>query len=113
MLYEEQFLLALFLTLLIEVPIAVWLCNFFAKTKPSKSIFAGITASALTLPYLWFVLPAFIFDRTIIVITGEFLVFIIEAVIYNQILDIKLKHALVVSFVANAASFILGLFLIR
>lgn len=112
MLYEQKFLLSLFLTLISEVPVAFILIRYIYKYKNieiSTILFVGVLASLLTLPYLWFILPAFVFDRTIFVITGESLVILVEAFIYYKLLKLKTINAFAVSLVANLASVIFGL----
>jgi len=112
MLYEQKFLLSLFLTLIIEVPVVFVLVRYFFKYKDIKTptiIYVGVLATALTIPYLWFVLPAFIFSRITYLILGEFLVILVETFIYKQFLELKLPKAFVVSLIANVASILLGL----
>jgi len=69
-------------------------------------------ATASTLPYLWFILPFYIFNKTIYVIIGELLVVIIESIIYNRLLNIKPSKSFKISLMANASSFLFGLFLL-
>ncbi len=75
--------------------------------------FVGILASALTLPYLWFVLPAFVYNRNIYLIVGETSVILIEAIIYWRLLKLKLIDSLIVSLLANVTSIITGILLIK
>ena len=112
MLYDQKFLFSLLLTLIVEIPIAVFIVKRFYKYKEikiSKIVFAGIIASVLTLPYYWFVLPVYISSRSLYIFIGEVLIIFIEAIIYNQFLKLKLSNALIVSSVANIASIFLGL----
>lgn len=112
MIYEQQFLFSLLLTLIIEIPAACLVIKYLYKKteiKISKIIFVGFAANALTLPYFWFITPAFIPDRNTYIVTGELLVIIVEAIIYNQLLKLKLPEALAVSLVANGSSMLLGL----
>jgi len=76
--------------------------------KFPKIILISFITSALTLPYLWFVLPAIISNRGVYMIGGELLVILVETIIYNQLFKLKLSEALVVSLVANTASILLG-----
>lgn len=111
MFYETKSLLSLLLTLVIEIPILFIFCKLIFKTKNIKSfkiIFIGFLASALTLPYLWFVLPAYI-NVGYYAYIGEFLVFLFEALVYNQLLNTKINKSLLISFIANLASFVIGL----
>ncbi|MFA5023925.1 MAG: hypothetical protein WC523_03155 [Patescibacteria group bacterium] len=109
--YEVSFLYALLLTLIIEVPLTFVIVRYFYKKselKISQIIFISALASALTLPYLWFILPAFVLNRGYYVFFGELLVIFIEAIIYRQLFKIQLKEALALSLVANTGSFFLG-----
>lgn len=115
MIYELLFLKALLLTLVIEIAVAIfWLKVIFSHQNISlvKIISTGILASALTLPYFWFILPAFITNRVFYIISGELLIIIIEALLYRQLLQLKNTQALIVSLLANLASIFLGLILL-
>ncbi len=110
--YEQKFLFSLLLTLIVEIPIAVSFVKFLSNHKGikiSKIVFTGLMASALTLPYFWFVLPAYISSRNLYIFLGEVLIIFIEAIVYNQLLKLKLSEAFVVSVVSNVASTFLGL----
>ena len=112
MLYEQKFLSSLLLTLIVEIPIAVFFIKYFyklAEIKISKVVLVGLVASGLTLPYFWFVLPVYILSRSLYIFVGEVLIIFIETIIYNQFLKLKLSKAFVVSFVTNIASIFLGL----
>ena len=114
MLYETRFLLALFTTWAIEIPVLIVLIRFVFREKILplvKIIGLGAFGAALTLPYLWVILPPYV-DAAYYVIIGETLVFFVEALILNRLLGISGKMALVCSFLMNAASFILGLYLL-
>ncbi len=115
MLYETKFLVSLGVTSLIEVPIVVGLVKFvFAEKKNSWNRVIGfaILASALTLPYLWFVLAPFVDARYYLEI-GEFLVFLIEGILFWWGLNLKWYKAFVVSFAANLISYYLGLYILK
>jgi len=114
MLYETQFLISLSLTLIIEIPIVFIFVKVIYKLKELsnlKVLIVGLIASTLTLPYLWFVLSPYINARYYI-LTGELIVVIVEALIYNQLLNIKLNKALAISFIANFFSYGLGLIIL-
>lgn len=110
--YERRFLLALLLTWLIEIPILFLLARFVFKVRQVSAwriLGAGLLASGLTLPYLWFLLPSILTTATGIYL-GEVLVFLVEALLYRWLLGLSYPKALLLSFTANAASFLLGLF---
>lgn len=112
MLYEQKFSFSLFLTLIVEIPIAVFLVKYLYKyeeIKISKIVSIGFVASALTLPYFWFVLPAYISNKGAYIFSGEFVIVLIEAMIYNQLLKVKLSEAFTMSLIANIVSIFFGL----
>lgn len=111
--YEKAFLLALLVTVIIEAPIIFLISWYKYKIHDWLNIlFVVLLASFLTLPYLWFVLPAFISNRVVYLIVGEVLVFFTELIIYYKVLKISFNGAFVLSFTSNTISAILGLFLI-
>ncbi len=112
--FEQRFLISLFFTLVIELPIVFVLIRYFFKYKSltiSKILFTSLIATALTLPYLWFVLPIFMGNnRVLYIIIGEALVILIEAIIYNQYLRLKFYESFAVSLIANISSVLFGVF---
>jgi hypothetical protein len=106
--YEQLFLYSLFITELIEIPLIFSIIKYGYKIKNTKTIFVSLLASLLTLPYFWFILPAYITDRTTYLIIGETIIIIIEAIIYWYLLKISFKQALIISIIANTASASLG-----
>jgi hypothetical protein len=111
--YEQSFLYSLCLTLLIEVPIVFILIRYlYRKIETNNIVLTGIIASTLTLPYFWFIFPMYVSDRSLYIILGESLIVLIEAVIYNRLLNLKFTHALFISIVANVASILGGLLLL-
>ena len=114
MIYETRFLLALVTTWAIEIPILIVLIRFVFhdKTQPLIRIIGiGALCTALTIPYLWFVLPPYV-DAAYYPLIGETLVFLVEAFMLNRLLGLNPKIAIICSFVMNAASFLLGLYLL-
>jgi len=114
MLYETRFLLALVTTWCIEIPVLIFLIRFVLRNKTQPVIRiagTGALCTALTLPYLWFILPPYV-DAAQYVVIGETLVFLTEAFILNRLLGLKPAAALACSFFMNMASFLLGLVLL-
>lgn len=108
--YEVLFLYSLIITLTVEVPVVFLLVKYLYKNTDKWGIvFAGIISSTLTLPYFWFILPAFITNRFIYIFIGEAVIIFIEAFIYFRLLKLRFYQALFVSFVANLASVLVGL----
>jgi len=109
--YEISFIIALILTLVVEITVLFIIIKKIFKIRKiqnSKLLFIGFIASFATLPYLWFVFPAFL-DRLQFIILGEVFVFLIELLIYNQFLKLNIKQSAIVSFLCNMASIIVGL----
>jgi hypothetical protein len=113
-LYETRFLLALVTTWAIEIPILFALLRYVFRNRDLpilRIVFAGALCTALTLPYLWFVLPPFV-DAAYYLLIGEGLVVLVEAAVLNRVLGLEWKQAGICSLAMNAASFFLGLFLL-
>ena len=110
---EELFLRALVLTILFEggLLLAIWKVGWL-KTKPALKLWevllAGALPSALTIPYLWFVLPAFVSSGHYLVV-GEGLVVLAEAPLLAWLLRVDLRKALLLSLACNAFSYAMGL----
>ncbi len=114
MLFQTQFLLALVTAWLIEIPVLFGLIRIVFKARkisPMRIILAGILCTALTLPYLWFVIPPYV-NLAYYTVIGETLVIIVEAIILNRVLELEPKAAVVCSVGMNIASYVLGLFLL-
>jgi hypothetical protein len=113
-LYETSFLLALVTTWAIEIPVLIVLIRFIFRNKTlslSRIIGTGVLCTSLTLPYLWFVLPPYV-DAAYYPLIGEMLVFLVEALILNRLLGLSSRVAVACSFLMNAASFLLGLYIL-
>jgi hypothetical protein len=114
--YEALFLLSLVKTISVEMAVIAitvrWLLKIGPTTIDLRSIvFAGFFCSFATLPYLWFVLPAYIHNRTAFVVFGELTVTLVEAVFLCFFLRINKRSALILSLLANGSSFLFGLLL--
>lgn len=104
------FLIALAITILIETGVLFLIVRKFFNIKKDviedkMLLFSGFITSFSTISYLWFVLPLFLKNYTLI---GELLVFIVEAIMYMFILKLSLKKATLISFFCNATSYFLG-----
>ncbi len=81
----------------------------FKLTASTRRLFAvGALGSLLTLPVLWFVLPAFLAPATAVVL-GEILAVVVEALLLWRLLPARPLVALVLSVAANLASLAMGL----
>jgi len=109
--YAADFLIALVVTLLVELPI-LWVLarGVFKLTAVStrRLLAVGALGSLLTLPLLWFVLPAFLNPRVAVVL-GETLAVVVEALLFWRLLPARPRVAVALSFAANLASFAVGL----
>lgn len=111
--FEARFLIALVLTVAVETAVLLALIRLLYKAPIvsigwARCIFAGFFASFATIPYLWFVLPAFIHSYTAMVVTGEIGAFLLEALAYVFLLNQPFRRTVVLSFVANLSSVVLG-----
>jgi hypothetical protein len=118
MTYEIRFLIALAITVATETTVIFILIRPLWKIAASglstlRCLFAGIFASFATLPYLWFVLPAIVKPYQLQVVTGEVGVFVIEAIFYYYVLNLSIRRSAILSFAANAASIVVGIFIFR
>lgn len=105
------FLLALLITWLVELPI-VWLLARYAlrlrRVGTARLLGVGLLATALTLPYLWFLLPDLLSAQAALWL-GEALVFAVELGLYRWLLPANWRQAALLSLAANAASLLVGL----
>ena len=108
--YESQFFIYLALTIIIEVPILLIMLKlvFGYNISTIRLIVIGTIASLLTLPYLWFVLPAYLHGLSYFII-GESGVVLVEALILIILLNLRIHHAFITSCIMNIASFGIGL----
>lgn len=113
--FPTHFLIALVMTLLVEVSVLVIMKYVlkFRGVKVTSLISAGCTASLITLPVVWFAFPRVwsllsVSSYVYCVLVTELLVVVSEAGIYKGLLEIRGKHALWSSLIANALSFLIG-----
>ncbi len=114
MIYEYRFLVSLVLTIAIETIVLFLIARSIFKLDKSHIkdrilIFAGFFSSFATLPYLWFIFPLIIRSYYLLNVFGELSVFLIESIIYYFVLKISINRALLLSFICNITSFLLGL----
>jgi hypothetical protein len=105
--------LALVISVAIEAPIAY---AIVAATKwpgrgPLHAAAAAAVATAVTHPQLWFNAVPWLSDRVGYwpsVAVGEIAVVLVEGALITWMAQLKLQRAMLVSLVANAASFAAG-----
>jgi len=112
--YGLLYFLSLLLTLAVEIPAFFLSARYLLKIKlqAKEILYWGIFVNLFSFPYLWFVFPLFISSRNYILI-GEILVLLIETAILLKTLKINFKDAIVLSVVANVASYLVGLIVFR
>ncbi len=114
MLPEQRFLISLAATVVVEAPIVLIFSKFVFKCKEKfwKILLIAALASVLTLPYLWFIFPPF-FNARYYLYYGEGVVFVVEALLYFALLNIRIWKAFLISFLANVASYAVGIFFVK
>lgn len=111
--YALQFLAALLVTQLSELPV-VWYLLSRHVADNGERLGAGRIATACffanmaTLPYLWFVYPE-IFPYRAAITLGEATALFAEALLYMILLRVSLRSAFFCSLVANVFSVLVGL----
>lgn len=110
--YVYSFLTSAVFTISIEMIVLSFLLLFvFKKSFYSVKdlVTAGIFASSMTIPYVWFVFPFVTFwSRSESLFVSEPVVTIIEAIFYHLYLKLDLKRSFVISIACNLTSFLLG-----
>ena len=111
--YELHFLRSLALTLFVETSLLFLLVRQFYKLSEAQLsrvllLFGGMLASTATLPYVWFVFPAFIQNRVFYTIAVESFAVVAETAIFAMLFRMGWKKALLLSACCNAGSFIAG-----
>lgn len=118
--YELVFLKALLFTVATEVVAGMFFrlvetkLGFFKKKVLGKIawwkfvVVIGM-ATVMTLPYVWFVLPALVTPKIVFQVVAELFAWLMEAVFYVFCFKLKAREAVVFSFVLNLVSVVLGL----
>jgi hypothetical protein len=116
--YEIKFMEALALTVAVE---AIVICMMIRLLPPLRRrsipllpmVAAGVIPSVATLPYLWFIAPAFIHPYGLQVGAGEVAIWAVETVMIRLLVNIPVRWCALLSFTANAASVLAGLAVFR
>mgnify|MGYP006286580875 CR=1 FL=1 len=104
-----QFLSALLTTFLVESIVSILFLRKKIKKDWSYFFQLNLLISGATLPYLWFVLP-FLFLKWR-PITMEVIIIAVETLLWVKLTKLSWKRSLLVSFLTNAVSYVLGLLL--
>lgn len=112
--YGVYFLLSLLLTLVAEIPTLFLAAKYLLKIKikTKEILYWGVFVNLFSLPYLWFVFPLFISSHNYILL-GEISVGLVESAILSRALKINFKNALALALMANLASYLAGIILLR
>lgn len=106
----DAWLRAFLLTLVVEVPIVVWLLR---AAGPGRARLAAIAvfASLATHPVVWFVVPQVLYESSNeSLLVSEAWAVLVEALFYAVVLPgLRPARALGASLVANLASVLVGL----
>ena len=91
--------LAFLITLLIEMPIYF----LFMKVKASvhEKIFLSFAPTGITHPLLWFLVPWGEYDYSMLVVTGELAVFLIEGLYLKMM---RVENPFLIALIANLIS---------
>lgn len=112
--HESNFLVTLLVTILIEAGVIICLLRYFFpdEIKTSRVVAAGFFPTFCTLPYVWFILPAFLgWSPLLYHLVSEVAVVVVETMLLRLILGITLRKAASLSLAANIASYGIGLIL--
>jgi hypothetical protein len=108
--YAQQYLVALGLTLVIEVPIyAVGLVLIGVDLL--KAVGLGVLVNLITHPNVWFTLPGLLEPRlghSGFLAVAEAFAWLVEALLLGLFLRRRIAFLLGLSFVANASSALIG-----
>jgi len=111
--YELQFLRALGLTIGIETLILfIAVRNTWRPFTPPITtptiLICGLLSSGLTLPYIWFLWPAFVKNFVLYAVLAESFAIIVETGVFMAILHVSMPIALGLSALCNLCSFGVG-----
>ena len=111
--FTHSFLQSLVFTTAVETAtILIVIRKIFKKSTRDvsiqKLIGIGIFASFATLPYVWYVFPSLLQPFSSAILVGEIFAVVVEAVFYVIVFPLTKKQALILSLIANVASYTLG-----
>ena len=111
----HRFITSMSFTILIETTILVLILRVVIKhihLSVRQITIAGIFASFMTIPYVWFVFPYFYdWSRSTARLYSEPFAVIVEAIFYRIFLKTSWKVSFAVSIICNLASYLIGPFL--
>jgi uncharacterized membrane-anchored protein len=107
------FLAYLVLTILLETPVLYATIRRFFKLPAGEAsairiVLTACVASFATYPYVWYVCPDLIADRSAALVFAELLAVLVEAVIIGGFLRLAFARALLASLLCNLTTLVLG-----
>ena len=92
--------------------------TFYTHLKFIYMVLVFLTATCITHPFLWFILPKYIqvweLSYHSYVLIGELIVWLVEALWYYLVIEVIQKRyvlALALSFLLNSTSYLIGIYL--
>lgn len=107
--YAYLFLKSLVFSCVVETSVAGTFVRVTKNGEVLRAVLVAIVGTALTIPYVWFVFPTLLYFSPIaIILVGETFAFLVEGFLYAYFCGLSLRFALLLSLVANLASYLLG-----
>lgn len=107
--YVYLFLGNLLFSCVVEAGLVGMLVHATKMANAARVTVVAIVGTALTIPYVWFVFPTLLYSSpTAIILVGEMFAFTVEGLLYAYFCNLPLRVALLLSFIANLASYGLG-----
>lgn len=105
-----MFLIAMLIAITMEtlvLLVASKCLKFKARPLPIL-LLAGSIPSIASLPWIWYIMPEFFEMRTLNIIIAEIIVVFCEALLIRLITTYKYNQSLILAFVMNLISYIIG-----
>lgn len=117
--YTHNFLTSALATMTIEGLVGLLLFVYFLSRKEEHlhlkklSVFlATFFVSMFTLPYVWFIFPTLMmWTRNTSLWFSEFFIFSVEAIVYRFFLKLPWRWAILISLIANLASYFIPIWM--
>lgn len=117
--YTHRFVVSALATMSIEGIVGLLIFTYFLSRKEEhlhlKKLTVFLTTffvSMFTLPYVWFVFPTLMmWTRNTSLWFSEFFIFSVEALVYRIFLKLPWRWAILVSLIANLASYFIPIWL--
>lgn len=106
-----DFIITILSILIIELPILFIIGKFILKNEYGSDniIFSGAIATAMSIPYIWYICPLFFNTSSAYYLyVSQSVGILIEALVLNNSLRMNFSKALIISIVINVASFLVA-----